>query len=110
MGNTIKVSRAIVPKDVDNGEVLQVHSQNFKEGFSEGEGGVNDNMDGDDGKGRIYFSPLEIMFRANLNGRRGSEAEGNNRVVNGTVSKLSFSPIDLRGPQLPVRPPVVLVG
>ena len=102
MGNTIKVSRAIVPEDVDNGEVLQVHPRDFKVGFREGEGGVDDDMDGNNGKGRVYFSPLEIMFRTNLDGRRGGEAEGDDGAVNRKMSKLSFSSIGLKGSQLPV--------
>ena len=46
MGNTIKVSRAVVPKNMDNREVLQVSSCNIKEGFCEGERRVDDDVDG----------------------------------------------------------------
>ena len=44
MGNTIKVARAVVPKDVNDGEVLKVSSCNVKEGFCKSERRVYDNV------------------------------------------------------------------
>ena len=49
MGNTIKVARAVVPQDMDNGEVFEVGACDIEEGFGKSEGGMNDNVDGDDG-------------------------------------------------------------
>ena len=46
MRNMVEMSRAIVPKNMDNGEVLQMSPCNVKEGFGEGECGVDDNVDG----------------------------------------------------------------
>ena len=46
MGNTIKVSRTVVPKNMDNREILQVGACYVEEGFRECEGGVDNNMDG----------------------------------------------------------------
>ena len=98
MGNTIEVAWTIVPEDVDNGKVLQMSPSDIKEGFSKGEGGVNDDVDGNYRERRVYFSPLEVMLRAYLNRGRGSETEGDNGAVNRTVSELSFRPIGLEGP------------
>ena len=50
------------------------------------------------------------MFRTNLDGRGGSKTEGDDGFINGTVSKLAFSPIGLKGAKLPVRPPVLAMG
>ena len=47
MRNTIEMSRAVVPKNMDNGEVLQMSSCNVKEGFCEGKGWVDEDVDGD---------------------------------------------------------------
>ena len=47
MGNTIEVMRAVVPKDVDDGEVFKVSPCNVKEGFCKGERGMYDDMDSD---------------------------------------------------------------
>ena len=46
MRNTVEVSRAIVPKNMNNGEVLQMSSCNVKEGFCKGERGMDDNVNG----------------------------------------------------------------
>ena len=46
MGNTIEVARAVVPKDVNDWEILKVSPCNVKEGLCEGERRVYDNMDG----------------------------------------------------------------
>ena len=79
-------------------------------GFSEGEQRMDDNVEGNECEGQIYFSPLGVVFRANLNGGRRGEGEGYNRSINGAVSKLSFSSINLKGAKLPIGPPIVLVG
>ena len=72
--------------------------RNVEERLGEGKGGMDDNMNSDYRKGGVNFSPLEVMFRADLNGRRGGETEGDNGAVNRTVSELSFRPISLEGP------------
>ena len=46
MGNTIKVPRAVVPKDVDNRKVLKVIACYVEEEFGEGKGRMDDNVDG----------------------------------------------------------------
>ena len=46
MGNTIKVSRTVVPKDVNNRKILKMGACDVEEGFREGKGGVDDNVDG----------------------------------------------------------------
>ena len=98
MGNMIKVARTVVPKAVDNGEVFKVSPGYVEQGFREGEGGMDDDMEGYKDERGINFSPLKVMFRTGLNGRGGSEAEGYNRSVNRTVTKLAFSSICLKGP------------
>ena len=40
MGNTIKMARAIVPKDVNDWEILKVSPCNVKEGLCKGERSV----------------------------------------------------------------------
>ena len=106
----IKMPWTIVPENVDDREVLQVGSCNIEEGLGESKGWMDDNVDGNYGKGGIDFSPLEVVFGANLDGRGRSEAEGDDRTVNGAMTKLAFSPISLKGSQLPVRPPIVMMG
>ena len=83
---------------------------NIKEGFGESKGGVDDDVDCNYGKGRVDFPPLEVMLQANLDGGGRSEAKGNDRAVNGAMTKLSLSLIDLKGSQLPVGPPIVMMG
>ena len=46
MGNTIKVVWAVVPQNVDDGEVLEMSPRNVKEGFSKSEGRMDDNVNG----------------------------------------------------------------
>ena len=98
MGNTIKMSRAIVPKNVDDREVLQVGSRDIADGFGECKGWMNDDVDSNNGEGRVDFSPLEVMLQANLDGRGRSEAKGDDRTINGAMPKLSFSPVNLKSP------------
>ena len=47
MGNTIKVARAVVPKYVDDREILKVSPCNVKEGFGKSKGRVYNDMDSD---------------------------------------------------------------
>ena len=98
MGNTIEMSWTIVPQDVNDREVFEMGSRNVEEGFSKGEGRMNNNVDGDKGQRGVDFSPLEVVFRANLNRGGRSKAERNNGAINGTVAKLPFSSIGLKGP------------
>ena len=98
MGNMVKMTRAVVPEDMDDGEVLEMGSRDVKEGFSKGKGGVYDNVNGNYGERGINFSPLEVMFRTNLNRGGRSKAEGNNGAINWSMAKLSFSSIGLKGP------------
>ena len=46
MGNTIEVSRTVVPKNVDDWEVLEMSSRNLKIRCFKGEGGMDEDMDG----------------------------------------------------------------
>ena len=46
MGNTIEMSRAVVPKNVDDGEILEMISRKVKKGFCKGKRGVDDEVDG----------------------------------------------------------------
>ena len=50
------------------------------------------------------------MFRADLDRGGCGEAEGDDRFINGTMSKLALSSISLKGVKLSIRPPVVGVG
>ena len=49
MRNTIEMAWTIVPQDMDNGEVFEVGACDIGEGFCKSEGGVDDNVDGDNG-------------------------------------------------------------
>ena len=110
MGNTIEMSRAIVPKNVDNREVLKMSPCNVKEGFCEGERGMDDDVDCNQGEGRIDFSPLEVVLGTDLDRGGCGEAEGDDGFINGAMPKLALSSVSLKGTKLPVRPPVVVVG
>ena len=46
MGNTIEVSRTIVPKNVDDWEILEMSSRKFKKGYFEGEGRMDEDVNG----------------------------------------------------------------
>ena len=46
MGNTIEVAWAVVPQDMDDGEVFEMSSCDVEEGFGKSEGRMNDNMNG----------------------------------------------------------------
>ena len=50
------------------------------------------------------------MFRTDLNRGGCGKAEGDDRFVDGAMSKLPLSSISLKGAQLSVRPPVVVMG
>ena len=71
---------------------------------------MDEDMEGDYWEGRVDFSPLEIVFRTDLDRGGCSETEGDDRFVNGTMSKLALSSICLKGAKLSVRPPVVVMG
>ena len=49
------------------------------------------------------------MLGTDLDRGRSSETKGDDGFVNWTVSKLALSPIDLKGTELSVRPPVLTV-
>ena len=110
MGNTVEVSRTIVPKNVNNWEILEMSSRNLKVRYFKGEGGVDEDVDGNEWEGRIDFSPLEVMFRTDLNRGGCGETEGNNGFINGAMPELTLSSISLEGTKLPIRPPVLVVG
>ena len=46
MGNTVEVARTIVPKNVDDWEVLEMGSRDFKIRYFKGEGGMDEDVDG----------------------------------------------------------------
>ena len=98
MRNTIEMAWTIVPQDMNNREVLEVGTSYVEKGFGEGERRMNDKMDGNDGQRRVDFSPLEVMLRAYLNRRRGSEAERDDGSINWAMSKLPFCPVSLESP------------
>ena len=49
MGNTIEMVWTIVPQDMNDREVLEMGSRNVEEGFREGEGRMDNNVDGNKG-------------------------------------------------------------
>ena len=46
MGNTVEVSRTIVPKNVNDWEIPEVSSRNLKIRYFKGEGRVDEDVDG----------------------------------------------------------------
>ena len=50
------------------------------------------------------------MLRTDLDRGGCSEAEGDDRFINGMMPKLALSSISLKGAKLSVRPPVVVEG
>ena len=110
MGNSIEMSWAIVPKDVNDGEVPKVSPSNLKVRLLKSEGGMNDDVDGNQSERRVDFSPLEVMFRAYLNRGWSSKTEGDDGFINGTMSELALSSISLKGTKLPIGPPVLVMG
>ena len=96
MGNTVEMAWTVVPQNMDNGEVFEMSACNIGEGFGESKGGMNNNVDGDDGQRGINFSPLEVVLRTNLNGGRGSKAERNDGSVNRAMAKLPLGSISLK--------------
>ena len=50
------------------------------------------------------------MLRTDLDRGGCSETEGDDRFINGMMSKLALSSVSLKGAKLSVRPPVVVVG
>ena len=46
MRNSVKMSRTVVPKNMDNGEIPKVSPRNFKVRLFKCEGGVDDDVDG----------------------------------------------------------------
>ena len=95
MRNTIKMAWTVVPQNMNNREIFEVGASDVEEGFSESERRMDNKVDSNDRQRRVNFSPLEVMFRAYLNRRRGSEAEGDDRTINGAMSKLPFCPVSL---------------
>ena len=97
MGNMVEMAWTIVPQNMDNGKVFEMSACNVGEGFGESKRGMNNNVDGDDRQRGINLSPLEVVFRTNLNGRRGSKAERDDGSVNRAMTELPFSSISLKG-------------
>ena len=46
MGNMVEVSRTIIPKNVNDWEILEMGSRNLEVRYFKGEGGVNEDVDG----------------------------------------------------------------
>ena len=46
MRNTVKMSRAIVPKNVDDWEVFEMSSRDLKIRYFKGEGGMDEDVNG----------------------------------------------------------------
>ena len=50
------------------------------------------------------------MFRTNLDRGWSGKTEGDDRFINGAVSKLALSSVSLKSSKLPIGPPVVVMG
>ena len=49
MRNTIEMAWTVVPQDVDDREVFEMGARDIEEGFGKSKGGMNDNVDSDNG-------------------------------------------------------------
>ena len=72
---------AITPKAMYNREGFEMLRTECEERFSEGKGGVDDEVEGYDGNPRFFVKPLKVVLRSYLN--RSGFCEG--KVCGGTI-------------------------
>ena len=104
------MTRAVTPKAVYNREGFEMLRTEGKEGFRECEGGMNDEVKGDNGNPRFLVEPLKIVLRPYLDGGRFGKGEVGSRAIEGPMMKLLVRKIGMEGSKLPIRPPVLLSG
>ena len=104
------MTRAITPKTVNDREGFGMDGTKGEKGLAEGEGGVNNEVKGNQGNSRLLVKPLEVVLRSYLNGSRFCEGEVGSRAIESPMIKLVVRKIGMEGSKLPIRPPVLLGG
>ena len=56
------MTRAVTPKTMYNREGFEMLRTKGKEGFCEGESGMDNKVEGDDRNSRFLMKPLEVVF------------------------------------------------
>ena len=79
------MSGTVTPKTVYNREGFEMLGPKREEGFCEGEGRVDDEMEGDNGNSRLFVKPLEVVLRSYLDRSGFCEGEVCGRVIEGAM-------------------------
>ena len=82
------MTRAVTPKAVYSGEGFEMLRTEGKEGFSKCKGGVDDEMECDDGNPRFLMKPLEVVLRSYLDRSGFCEGEMGSRAIKGAMEEL----------------------
>ena len=104
------MTRAVTPKAVYNREGFEMLRTEGKEGFCECKGGMDNEVEGDNGNPRFLVEPLKVVLRSYLDGGRFCEGEVGSRAIEGPMIKLLVRKIGMEGSKLSIRPPVLLSG
>ena len=93
-----------------NREGFEMLGTEGKEGLSECKGGMDDEMECDDGNPRFLMEPLEIVLRSYLNRSWFGEGEMGSRAIKGPMIKLTVREVGMKGSKLSIGPPILLGG
>ena len=79
------MTRTVTPKTMYNREGFEMLRTKGEEGLCEGEGRVNDEMEGDNGNSRLLVKPLKVVLRSYLNRSGFCEGEVCSRAIEGAM-------------------------
>ena len=79
------MSRTVTPKAMNNREWFEMLRTKGKEGFCEGKGRVDDEVESYNGDSRLLVKPLKVVLRSYLNRSGFCEGEMCGRAIEGTM-------------------------
>ena len=104
------MSGTVTPKTMYNREGFKMLGTEGKEGLGECKGGMDDEMECDDGNPGLLMKPLKIVLCSYLNRSWFGEGKMSGRAIEGPMVKLIVGKIGVEGSKLSIRPPILLGG
>ena len=96
------MTRTVTPKAMNNREGFKMLRTEGEEGFCKCKGGVDDEVEGDDGNSGLLVKPLKVVLRSHLDGSRFCKGEVGSRAIKGPMVKLLVRKIGMEDSKLSI--------